>query len=46
MSIWPDAPAAGEPIRLPVVLAPMLCAAAGYSGGGRYLALYWAFVRR
>jgi hypothetical protein len=46
MSTWPDAPATGELIRLPVSLAPMVCAAAGYSGAGRCLALYWTFVGR
>jgi hypothetical protein len=43
MSTWPDAPAGGELIRLPVALAPMLCAAVGYSGAGRCLALVLDF---
>jgi hypothetical protein len=41
MRSWPERPAAGEPVRLPLALPPVLCEAAGYTRSARYVALYW-----
>ena len=38
---WPDPPTAGRMVRLPLPLPPMLLDAAGYTGGARYVALFW-----
>jgi len=41
MSQWPDLPTPGTLVDLPLPLPPALCEAAGYTGGGRYLAMWW-----
>ena len=41
MSEWPELPAVGELVRLPLPLPPTLLHAAGYRGGARYVALFW-----
>ncbi len=38
---WPELPTPGLLIELPLALPPALCRAAGYDGGGRYLAMWW-----
>ncbi len=39
MSQWPDLPTPGDLVDLP--LPPALSEAAGYTGGARYLAMWW-----
>ncbi len=41
MSQWPDLPTPGTLVDLPLPLPPALCEAAGYTGGGRYVAMWW-----
>ncbi len=42
MAEWPDHPAPGHSVRLPLELAPMLLEALGYQGAARYVALRWS----
>ncbi len=42
MAQWPGVPSAGESVRLPLSLGPMLLEAVGYHGGAHYVALRWS----
>jgi hypothetical protein len=40
--VWPELPAAGELVRLPLPCPPQLIELSGYTGGGRLVALWWS----